>query len=126
MRDGYVRAVTVVRVIDGDTFVCDVDLGFYVRARMSCRLAGINTPEARDPGGRDAAALLGVLLADAPVTVRSVKADKYAGRFDADVTNGRGVDVAGALVGAGMAVRWDGTGPRPAVPWPPTPKETTT
>lgn len=69
------------------------------------------------------AALLGVLLADAPITVRSVKADKYAGRFDADVTTGRGVDVAGALVGAGMAVRWDGTGPRPAVPWPPTPSE---
>jgi micrococcal nuclease len=37
----------VVRVIDGDTIVVDVDLGFYIWTRIHLRLAGIDTPELR-------------------------------------------------------------------------------
>lgn len=124
-RDEYVRAVGVVRVIDGDTFVADVDLAFHITIRMSCRLTGVNTPERGQPGWAEARDELAHVLGLGPVTVRSVKADKYAGRFDADVVvTPTGdpfgpVDVASWLVGAGVAVRWDGTGPRPAVPWPP-------
>ena len=125
--DAYVRAVTLVDVIDGDTFRCDVDLGFYVRVRMSCRLAGINTAEHNQPGGPEARAELARLLSLGPVTVRSVRADKYAGRFDAAVTvmaqqpGERGlIEVAPWLIDHGLAVPWNGTGPRPAVPWPPT------
>lgn len=36
---------TVVRWIDGDTVVLDIDLGFRVTIRETCRLRGINTPE---------------------------------------------------------------------------------
>ena len=35
------------RIIDGDTLVCDVDLGFKVYITQKVRLFGINTPESR-------------------------------------------------------------------------------
>lgn len=118
IRDDYIRTVTDVVVIDGDTFRCTVDLGFWVQVRMSCRLAGLNAPERRDPGGAESTAALAGLLTDQDVTVRSVRPDKFAGRFDAQVYAGA-VHVNGWLVDHGFAVAWDGTGPRPVVPWPP-------
>lgn len=123
MKDLYVRSAAVVRVIDGDTFVADVDLGFFVTVRMSCRVAGINAAEHDQPGGPEARTGLASVLRLGAVSVRSVRSDKYAGRFDADVAvtapEGQVWDVAGWLVGQGLAVRWDGTGPRPPVAWPP-------
>lgn len=128
MRDDYVRSVTVVEAIDGDTFRCDVDLGFYVRVRMSCRLAGLNAPELRDPGGPHVrTAIERVLLSAQAVVVRSVRPDKFAGRFDAEVL-AYGVpgddwpdsnSVNEWLLAERLAVPWDGRGPRPPVPWPP-------
>ena len=132
MRDGYVRAVEVVRVIDGDTVVCDVDLGFYVRTRMSCRLAGINAPEHDEPGGPEAKAALAELLGRGTVTVASVGVDKFAGRFTAHVVvtgplrpdhTRQAWDVGASLVEQGLAVAWDGRGRKPIVPWPPTTAE---
>jgi micrococcal nuclease len=41
----YHYAMTVARVIDGDTLLCDIDLGFNIRARDYVRLFGVNTPE---------------------------------------------------------------------------------
>ena len=38
---------TIRRVIDGDTLVIDVDLGFHVHTVVHVRLAGINAPETR-------------------------------------------------------------------------------
>lgn len=38
---------TLVRVIDGDTQVYDLDLGFGVYTRRYIRLYGVNTPELR-------------------------------------------------------------------------------
>jgi endonuclease YncB( thermonuclease family) len=126
MHDEYVRAATVVRVIDGDTVSLDVDLGFYVRVRMSCRLVGLNTPESSEPGGSEVRAALTDVLSRGAVTVVSVKADKYAGRFDADVVvttpAGDVLHVNRWLIEQGFAVAWDGRGPRPLVPWPPTNK----
>ena len=40
------RAVCT-RVIDGDTYVFDVDLGFNVSKRVFVRLRGVDTPELR-------------------------------------------------------------------------------
>lgn len=38
----------VLKVIDGDTLDCIIDLGFDVSIRHRCRLHGIDTPEVRD------------------------------------------------------------------------------
>jgi micrococcal nuclease len=41
------------RVVDGDTLLIDLDLGFHVRLQETVRLVGINTPETvgYDAGG---------------------------------------------------------------------------
>lgn len=52
----YTYNAKVVRVIDGDTFVADVDLGFRVSMNETFRLADIDTPETHRPksdGERD-------------------------------------------------------------------------
>jgi len=41
----YTYKAFVTRVVDGDTIDCDVDLGFYMIARIRFRLARVNTPE---------------------------------------------------------------------------------
>ena len=43
----YEYSCDVVRVIDGDTVVLDIHLGFHVTVRESCRLRGIDAPEIR-------------------------------------------------------------------------------
>ena len=44
----------VLRVVDGDTVDCIIDLGFDISIRKRCRLHGIDTPEVRskDPDQR--------------------------------------------------------------------------
>ena len=37
----------VVRVVDGDTLDCDIDLGFHITLRERIRLMGVDTPETR-------------------------------------------------------------------------------
>jgi endonuclease YncB( thermonuclease family) len=86
--DPMVRAVEPLRVIDGDTFVCQVDLGFYTWSRQSCRLAGLNCAELNEPGGPETRTELQQLLGLGPVVVRSVAVDKFSGRFDAEVLAG--------------------------------------
>lgn len=43
----YEYKAKVIKVVDGDTVDYDVDLGFYMTARIRFRLARINTPEIR-------------------------------------------------------------------------------
>jgi micrococcal nuclease len=114
----YEYNATVVRVVDGDTVLLDVDLGFYTYVRMSCRLAGINCRELNEPGGSQARTYLASMLtAGAGVVVTSVKPDKYAGRFDAILTL-KGISINNEMVKTGYAAIWDGKGTRPVPPWP--------
>lgn len=41
----YHYSMTVARVIDGDTLLCEIDLGFNIRTRDYVRLFGVDTPE---------------------------------------------------------------------------------
>jgi micrococcal nuclease len=97
----------IVRVIDGDTVVADVDLGFTVHVEVHFRLLGIDAPElvgADAAAGQAAKVALEGLLGTAPVEVRSEKAlalDKYGrwlGRFFVGV-----IDVNRAMVDGGFA-----------------------
>tara|TARA_R100001129_G_scaffold114327_1_gene79003 strand:- start:3808 stop:4230 length:423 start_codon:yes stop_codon:yes gene_type:complete len=45
--DNYYRDAELLRVIDGDTFVLSIDLGFGIWVRQHVRLAGLDTPEVR-------------------------------------------------------------------------------
>jgi micrococcal nuclease len=39
------RIKKIERIIDGDTFICELDLGFNIILKQTVRLIGINTPE---------------------------------------------------------------------------------
>ena len=127
IRDEYVRRFRVERVIDGDTVAGSVDLGFNIYTRTSVRLAGINARELRDPGGAEARDHLTRLLpADLVLTIRSVKADKYANRVDAIVVMPDGSNLNERLVREGWAAPYTGTGLTSdhVPPWPrPTPEQ---
>jgi endonuclease YncB( thermonuclease family) len=116
----YDYRATVHRVIDGDTIVMDIDLGFgcWLHAQ-SMRLLGINAREKADAGGPEAKANLETLLPKGTtVLLSSVKSDKYGGRYDAIITLEDGTDLAHTLVEHGWAAVWTGLGPKPIPPWP--------
>jgi micrococcal nuclease len=80
----YTYKAEVIRVIDGDTVVLNIDLGFKIHHISPCRLAGINAPEmnAKDEKVRAAAVaskeyLMGLLPEGMEVKIISKKLDKY-------------------------------------------------
>ena len=87
-----VKVSRLLRVIDGDTFRCDIDEHSAIAGKnISIRLRGINTPElkSRNPEERKSANLekqrLSDLLNNARVIeLRNIDRDKYF-RIDADV-----------------------------------------
>lgn len=78
----YEYTALIERVIDGDTVVVDVDLGFRIRQRITCRLDGINAPELRTPEGKDARDVLMLLISGKTLAVHTIKdrTEKY-GRY---------------------------------------------
>ena len=87
-----VKVSRLLRVIDGDTFACDIDEHSAIAGKnISIRLRGINTPELRskDPEERLSAIFekqrLSDLLTNARVIeLRNIDRDKYF-RIDTDV-----------------------------------------
>lgn len=68
----YTYRATVVRVIDGDTLVVNLDLGFHLTYRAHLRLAGVSAPELHEPEGPSwKAALEQAVLAAPRVVVRT-------------------------------------------------------
>lgn len=103
----YSYKAKVIRVIDGDTIECDIDLGFYMTARMPVRLAHINAKEHNEYGGKEAKEHLEVLLGDGQVVLRTYKPkDKY-GRYLADVFVGQAY-VNKQMISDGFAVGYEG------------------
>lgn len=120
MTDRTYPGAVVVRVIDGDTVVLDVDLGFNLWLREeSFRVLGCNAREHNAPGGQEAIAnLRGILPVGTRVQLTSVKPDKFGGRYDALLTLPDGEDLTQLLVRTQWAAAWDGTGTKPVPPWP--------
>ncbi len=118
MRYEYQAVVT--RVVDGDTVVLSVDLGFGVWLHdQNFRLLGINAREKSEVGGEEAKRNLSALLpAGTEVSIRSVKADKYGGRYDAQILLADGRDLSSFLLKEGWAAPWTGAGTKPVPPWP--------
>ena len=116
-----VRSATVVRVMDGDTFVADLSLPFNLTARRKVRLLGYNAPEssgAEKPYGEQATAALASLLpAGSSVYVDACKEDQYGRTISTVVrSDASATSVIDALVAGGWGVRWNGRGIRPT-PW---------
>jgi endonuclease YncB( thermonuclease family) len=118
----FTYAAIVEHVIDGDTVYMAVDLGFDTWHWGSFRLLGCNARELPQPGGPEAAAnLVALLPVGTKVTIRSVKPDKFGGRYLAAVTLADGSDLVSTLIAEGWAAAWNGTGTKPVPPWPRSP-----
>ena len=81
------------RVVDGDTFKAEVDLGFGIKVTRTFRLYGVDTPETHRPKseaerklGKEATRFVRDLIDGRNVTLRTHKdrTGKY-GRYLADV-----------------------------------------
>ena len=80
--------LNVIKVLDGDTFDVNIDLGFNLRLDIRIRLAGIDCPELGTPEGVEARAYSDNWLsaamfksADAPLTVKTSKSYLPDGAF---------------------------------------------
>jgi hypothetical protein len=81
----YTYEAVVTRVVDGDTIIASIDLGFRTWIEARLRLRGINCPEVTtDPGKAARFFVKKQLPKGAPITVKTYKDDKY-GRYLADV-----------------------------------------
>jgi endonuclease YncB( thermonuclease family) len=109
--DGYVRAFTLGRVIDGDTIVVDeIDLGYHVAVMgVEFRLLRVNCPEMHKPtraAGEQAREFTVQWFADhegrAPFYAQTVKTDSF-GRYLAEVTCA-GDNLSDDLLASGNAV----------------------
>lgn len=101
----YQYTATIVRVIDGDTAVLDVDLGFYIVMKsIHFRFVGIDTPERGKPGADDATQFVREFFMDNPtVTINCHGTDKY-GRWLAEIVNPTGGTLNKMLVDNKLAV----------------------
>jgi endonuclease YncB( thermonuclease family) len=116
---------TVVRVIDGDTFVLAAKWSPYPLT-WQVRILDIDTPEkghlakcpAEAEASKRASAFTSNLIARSGSKVRlnDVSHDKYGGRLDAHVTVTIGkkrADLGTLLIVAGLAQPYTGQGPKP-------------
>lgn len=103
------------RVIDGDSVVVEVDVGFRFRWTGSVRLSGIDTPEInrkreRQAGNAAKEALEALLIRNRDgLMLRSIEWDKY-GRVVGDLLMGEELEISACrwMVNAGLARRYDG------------------
>jgi micrococcal nuclease len=83
--DLYTYAATLHHVVDGDTLVLELDLGFRTTIKQILRMRGINTPERNTPEGKKATRFVSRRIKkDSQITVRTYARDIY-GRYLADI-----------------------------------------
>ncbi|MBF0385070.1 MAG: thermonuclease family protein [Candidatus Omnitrophica bacterium] len=90
----YTYAARIERVIDGDTLLALIQVGFKIIVRDKLRLRGVDTPELGTPEGEKAKKFVEKLLpVGSTVVIKSHKcqADIY-GRFVADVFYRKGIE----------------------------------
>lgn len=116
MEPAYVYRATCKRVVDGDTFVGQIDLGFGAFIEIKVRLHGVNAPEHNQPGGPEATAFLQSLIGPsryatgAPLLLKSYKDARSFERWVCDVWVDTHVDwelVADTIIATGHGVTYD-------------------
>lgn len=107
---------TVIQVVDGDTLLLRLDLGWHISYEARCRLVGCNAPEIGTEEGQAAKSFVTALLnsaggaldgSGAQVTLISHQIDKYGrplGQVIASTPQGQTIDLGYELQAAGHAV----------------------
>jgi micrococcal nuclease len=117
--DLYHYRAIVMEVIDGDTVVVDLDLGFHTWIHGEhIRLFGINAPEHNQPGGAEATEFLRDRVEGVSVILQTIKGakgvdrqEKY-GRYLGILWLGD-TNINEFMIQAGHAKPYGGKGPRP-------------
>lgn len=86
----YVYRAYAMRVIDGDTYELDIDLGFHAHINVHVRLRGVDTPELNTTEGKQAKYFVESLMLDSqgdavPLLVQTYKDHQSFNRWIADV-----------------------------------------
>lgn len=105
----YTYTARVLRVIDGDTYDVEIDVGFRMVTRLPLRLAHVDAPEHNTTAGQGVIAFVTAFLGPLPrpVLVRTYKpTDKY-GRYLADVFVD-GADLGATLLTTDRAKAYEG------------------
>jgi micrococcal nuclease len=109
----YQYKAIVVRVVDGDTVVLNIDLGFNVCMNESCRLAGINTPELTSTNSEEKAKavvakkfLAKILQEGKEVTINSKALDKYRRPLVEILVSGMNKSVNQKMIDSGLAKKY--------------------
>lgn len=99
----------VIRVIDGDTFDVEIDIGFRMVARLPLRLAHVDAPENNTPAGKAVTAWVKKKFGELPaeVVVHTYKPQDKYGRYLADVEV-KGSDLKTMLFEEEMAEPYEG------------------
>lgn len=107
MIPSYVYRARVDRVIDGDTYVLTIDLGFRCAIQIEGRLHGVDTPELPTQAGLDARNYVNELMLESGdlVVVQSYRDRRSFARWVVDVWLPDGRNLADVIVDAGMGVR---------------------
>lgn len=72
------ESCSLIRVIDGDTFIAKIDVGFDFAATQRIRLMSCDMPERHKPGGREATLRLKNYLEPAQrLIIETVKEDSF-------------------------------------------------
>ena len=107
----YKAAVT--RVVDGDTVIVDIDLGFGVWLKeQSVRLAKINTPEIKGStraAGIAAKDFLSKLILNKWIQIKTEKGQEKYGRWLATILleeDGNLIEINSRMVTEGFAVKY--------------------
>lgn len=112
----YTYTATLDRVIDGDTVVLNIDLGFRLTAKLPIRLLGLNCPEHGTPGGNVATAYTLAWFAGRTLTVTTQKNPEKYGRWLGIISAAGGSTLNADLIASHNALAWDGKGGRPLPP----------
>lgn len=89
MTPQYIYKATCVRIVDGDTFVARVQLGFFASIQINVRLHGVDTPERNEFGNAEATTFLRELLGEGqeakPLVLQTFKDRQSFTRWVSDV-----------------------------------------
>jgi endonuclease YncB( thermonuclease family) len=123
--DNYIREVQINRIIDGDTFVASVDLGYSIKTDVEFRLSGLNTQNMSTEKGKEAYEIFFTLCENAsrifvesemlvktPYKMKREKWRRYLATvyfFDQD---NNWINLNERLLNLGLAMPYKGIGPR--------------
>ena len=101
----YQYAAELIRVVDGDTVVLDVDVGFNIKVLTKFRLANIDAPEIETAAGKLSRAWLMEAM-KGKLRIDSLGLDKY-GRWLA-VVHCNGININELMLNLGHATPYAG------------------